>query len=344
MIKNTLEIGQQRILDSLILINRFGWISSVELGKFFWRESSKSIRNVSLCQILNKMETAKLIAIRKLPGKNGKALVLLTAGVRLLAKNQITARNGKDIGKFDEYGNWIAPRNWSHDLLTQRFLIEQIKNGKKVMTERELRQCKIEIDSLITIPIRYPDGIIFHKGNVISIETENSSKTGQKRDAMIKNLIRTHYGKSHSFNGHRPNYVIVIADEKSKIDHKKNIENALKNIIEDDIKFGFCKRKGGTFQGESVNVQQDEICRIIYKLRHLQIDEEGHGELEFEHKSVNFKIYLSKFKKIYTWRVFIENGEDIGREKIWKMIEEDYSGESFIKIKDDIAPVILNNS
>lgn len=334
MVKNTLEIGEQRVQESLVLINRFGWLSSVELGKFFWRKSTKAIRNVSLSQLIKKLEEKNLVALRQLPGKNGKALVLLTAGVRLLNNLNMTASSGKDIGNLDDFGNWIPPRNWAHDLLSQRYLLAHAVCGKEFMTERELRQSLIETNSLFSNSTRYPDGLLFLNDQVFALETENASKTGYKRNAMIDNIVKTYHGKAPSFNGHNPDYVVVLANENSRIDHKKNIINALKNIINDDVEFIFALNSKNEFKIERVLVENDEIKRILHKLRHLQIGEEGDCEMDIDHKRVQFKINLSKFKKIYHWSVLIEG----------KLLENDSSAEAFLKVKEDIAIAILNNS
>lgn len=334
MVKNTLEIGEKRVKESLEFINRFGWLSSVELGKYFWKESTKEIRNISLSQLLKKLVENKLVALRQLPGKNGKAIVLLTAGVRYLKNLNITASNGKDIGSFDDFGNWIPPRNWQHDLISQRFLMAHASIGNKFLTERELRQSKVESNSLISRSVRYPDGLLFLDDDfVLALETENAQKTGYKRNAMVDNIVKTFHGKADSFNGHSPDFVIVLAAENSKIDHKKNIINALKSVINDDVEFYFAT-SSNEFIRERIIVENDEIKRILHKLRHLQLGEEGDCELSVDHNRFDFKIELSKFKKIYTWSVFNSNN----------LLETESSAESFLKVKEDIAVAILNNS
>lgn len=334
MVKNTLEIGEKRVNESLELISRFGWFSSVELGKYFWGKSTKEIRNISLSQLLKKLVENNLVALRQLPGKNGKALVLLTAGVRYLTKMNISATNGKDIGSFDDFGNWNPPRNWQHDLLTQRYLMAHLILGRKFMTELELRKSKVETKSLISRSTRYPDGLIFVKDQIIAVETESASKTGPKRDAMVLNIVNTYHGNATSFNGHTPGHVVVLADEKSHIDHKKNIINALTNVIDEDIKFYFALYSKNKFKDERVSVKYDELKKIVYELRYLQYDQDGEIKYEFDYNQSKFYIELSKYKKINDWKVF--DGD--------KLLQSDSSAESFLKVKEDIAVAILNNS
>ena len=334
MVKNTLEIGEKRVYESLELISRFGWFSSVELGKYFWSKSTKEIRNISLSQLLKKLVEANLIALRQLPGKNGKALVLLTAGVRYLSKMNISATSGKDIGSFDDFRNWNPPRNWEHDLLTQRYLMAHLIRGRKIMTELELRKSKVETKSLISRSTRYPDGLVFIEDQIIAIETENASKTGPKRNAMIENIVITSYGNAPSFNGHTPGHIVVLADERGHIDHKKNIINALKNVIDQDIQFYFALYSKNKIKNERVSVEYDELKKIVYELRYLQYDQDGEIKYELDYNQFRFSIELSKYKKINDWKVF--NGG--------KLLESDSSAESFIKVKEDIAVAILNNS
>ncbi|MHA6915166.1 hypothetical protein ACQUJO_18790 [Ralstonia pseudosolanacearum] len=168
---------QRRLKDArgLFFLHQFAWLRTAELGKLMWPDMASSRQLAD--RLARDWLARRLVIARDLPGSAGRALVLATAGVRLLAEQGIVAASGKDIGKLAEDG-WSPPLTWRHDLLAAGILCELHRQGFSIHPETELRR---HADHGVKIP----DGICVRGQEVLWLEVENARKTGRMDEALV---------------------------------------------------------------------------------------------------------------------------------------------------------------
>lgn len=161
-------------------IARFGWIRSAELSLFMfegkWRRTQTD-------RVVRSWVKRNLVIERILPEGAGRAIVLATAGVRLLAGHGYSAKSGKNEGDMVD-GVWHPPFAWKHHLMAHGVLGHLHARGGEVTTEHEIK------------PIagigKRPDGLMYSESidRYFWLEVEQAKKDGRDMEELAKALYQ----------------------------------------------------------------------------------------------------------------------------------------------------------
>lgn len=124
-------------LKALRFVHKFGWLRISELGVLMKPHTNTSLE--AGARLARSLAERQLVLLRKLPEGAGQALVLASAGARLLAENGVSAVTGKDLGKALN-GTWIPSLSWRHDILAHCVLCDLHRQGYQVIPEAEIRR------------------------------------------------------------------------------------------------------------------------------------------------------------------------------------------------------------
>ena len=168
---NSIEKRRHNDLAGLLFVHHFGWLRAIELGALLLPKNASSAEAAN--RIVRSWEKRRLVIVRELPERAGKAVVLATAGVRFLSENGHKDSSGKDLGSTKN-GEWKPPASWRHDLIAAGVLVELRKRGYSVIPETSLRRNQSDATKL-------PDGLAKAPGTEIWIwiEVEHARKTGR---------------------------------------------------------------------------------------------------------------------------------------------------------------------
>ncbi len=249
---------QRRLKDALGLhfVYQFGWLRTAELGKLLWPESPAGRQAADT--LVRSWIKRQLVIVRELPDGAGRAFVLATAGVRLLAENDIAAGSGKDIGRFTGDG-WLPPASWRHDLIAHGVLCELHRRGYRVYPEMELRRRAEGYPKI-------PDGFAVKDGEGIYLEVENARKSGYEMRKLADALSIVASGQAASISGVKPTTAMVAflpsaIDERGySLSHQTRVRNAIQAVAKNDLSIYWakCKLLGSAGVGQ-VDIQKDLI-------------------------------------------------------------------------------------
>lgn len=226
--------GKKIDLNVLQLINDFGFIRPIELGKFLWPESRFSHKNAS--NQLKKLLKKGLVIERKLPESAGFCYVLNKKGANFLKNHDIFAENGAFWGDV-ENGQWVAPKKWQHALMATGILAHYKMLGYEVFSERMIRKNYKQLD-------KYPDAMIGDKNSNLGyfVEVERARKTGQKMDKLVEYMMKQKRGVFFGFNVIETllafNYA-QLDDSGEQLDHDLRFKNAVARIAPNGQEFRF---------------------------------------------------------------------------------------------------------
>lgn len=223
-------------------LSRFGWLRTAELGKLLWPQSKGARQQAD--RLARRWLERRLVLSRELPDGAGRALVLATAGVRLLAEEDAWATSGKDIGIVTGE-TWRPPQTWRHDLLAAGVLAELHKEGWTVFAEREIRQRQNNLT-------KFPDGLATKGADVAWIEVERATKTGPNGRELVDALCAAGTGEATSVLGHKPTVALVayqpdaIDTRGCAINHRARITTAVANATKTKVKmmWAACELRG----------------------------------------------------------------------------------------------------
>lgn len=266
----TTPLEQRRLNDAngLLFVHQFGWLRTAELGKLLWPDSPASRQAAD--RLVRSWIERQLIIVRELPDGAGRALVLATAGVRLLAENNIAAGSGKDIGRFTS-DSWLPPASWRHDIIAHGVLCELHRRDYRIYPEMELRRHSRN-------HIKIPDGFAIKDNQGIWLEVEHSRKSGKEMRNLAHALSIVASGQATSIAGIKPAIAMVAflpssVDERGHVlSHQTRVRNAIQNIAKSDVSICWakCTLLGSAgvgsvdFQKESISVDRTSaVLRIL---------------------------------------------------------------------------------
>ena len=236
------DIRLSHDLTALRFVHFFGWLRIVELAKLMKPHTSSSLEAGS--RIARSLINRKLVLARRLPEGSGQALVLSTAGVRLLAEYGINATPGKNIGSaVGKY--WIPSATWKHDLISHGLLCELFKQGYEVLPETEIRR-------RAGVVAKLPDGLVRTPSKEwLWLEVEHARKSGTHMHRLTSAIIAVS-SRQIEICGVRPTrcliaYISESFDERGyRLNHRDRITRAIAATTHSDIPiiFAECKRKG----------------------------------------------------------------------------------------------------
>lgn len=261
---------QRRLNDAngLLFVHQFGWLRTAELGKLLWPDSPASRQAAD--RLARSWIERQLIIVRELPDGAGRVLVLATAGVRLLAENNIAAGSGKDIGRFTSDG-WLPPASWRHDLIAHGVLCELHRRGYRIYPEMELRRHAND-------HAKIPDGFAVKDNQGVCLEVEHARKSGKEMRNLAHALSIVASGQATSIAGIKPTIAMVAflpssVDERGHIlSHQTRVRNSIQNIAKSDVSIYWakCTLSGSAgvglvdFQKESISVDRTSaILKIL---------------------------------------------------------------------------------
>ena len=249
---------QRRLHDAngLLFVYQFGWLRTAELGKLLWPHSAASRQAAD--RLARNWIERQLVIVRQLPDGAGRALVLATAGARLLAENNIAAGSGKDIGRFTS-ASWLPPASWRHDLIAHGALCELHRLGYQVYPEMELRRHAGNHPKI-------PDGFAVKGSEGIWLEVEHARKSGKEMHRLADALNIAAGGQAASIAGLKPNAAMVAflpsaVDERGHIlSHQTRVRNAIQAVAKNDLSIYWakCTPIGSAGIGK-VDIQQELI-------------------------------------------------------------------------------------
>ncbi|MBZ0134625.1 MAG: hypothetical protein K8D98_01750 [Rhodanobacter sp.] len=261
------EIHHQNDLDGLRAISVFGWLRASELGCFLYQDNVHARKQGE--RLARSLADRGLILERLLPERAGRALVLATRGVRVLADAGVNARTGKDIGTI-ENGSWRPLATWRHDLLAAQVLVDLFKQGWDVQPEHLLRRTAGQL-------VKLPDGIAFRStpdasssatqndSRVIWLEVEASRKTGPAMRQLADAICTVSAGVCVSVAGHRPTHAVVAytaaaQDERGyKLDHRARVRAAVAAAARGDVRVTWASCSMRNVNVERIEYQEDVI-------------------------------------------------------------------------------------
>lgn len=236
------EIRLRNDLSALKFIYLFGWLRVISLGTLMKPHTATSLEAGS--RLARSLINRQLVLARRLPEGAGQALVLATAGVRLLAEQGIHAVTGKSIGQTVGK-EWIPSTSWKHDALAQSVLCELFKLGYVVIPEAEIRR-------RAGILAKLPDGLARSPdGTWLWLEVENARKSGPHMRRLADAIAAVSEAQIEVC-GVRPSRSLIAywehcQDERGyRVNHRERITKAIAAQARNDIQLTFaeCTRKG----------------------------------------------------------------------------------------------------
>lgn len=227
---NNLEKRRLNHALSLKYIHQFGWLRTVELGKLMWPHLATSRQSAD--RLARNLIESRLVIVRELPERSGRALVLSASGARLLSEEGIIAESGKDIGKQIEQG-WVPNLTWRHDLIAQGVLCELHKDGYEIYPEHEIRKWNLDLGKI-------PDGLAVRDDETFWIEVENARKSGKEMKRLARALCTVATGGVKVGNFIADTALVayvpgVLSEAGHAINHRLRVRNAIATYAREDI-------------------------------------------------------------------------------------------------------------
>lgn len=262
------EESRRNDREGLRFIHNFGWLRTAELGGLMWPKNKSSRQQAD--RLSRRWVARNLVIVRKLPDGAGRALVLSTAGVRVLAEHGIKATSGKDVGQV-RGATWTPPAAWRHDLIACGVLVELHKRGYTIFPEHQIRRLSGRLAKI-------PDGLAVNGPDVFWLEVENARKSGPEMRQLAEALGRVEKGIAEKVLGYAPNKIIVAfapaaKDEREhKLDHLTRVRNAIAKHNRKTVSLVWAKCQISGAVGvksvvfENDNIGADRAAAIALKL------------------------------------------------------------------------------
>lgn len=223
-------IPGEHAAHALYLINNFGWLRAIELGRFIYPKDKHSAKYAQ--KLIRKLISLRFILQRKLPGLAGSAYVTASRGAAWLNEHATCERRYTDNTDWGRTVDavWQPPGSWLHDLYAVGVLSLFHQAGDKVIPEAELRRFN-------PVAEKHPDGLIIESESAVWLEVENSRKSGENLEKTIRALARasrsdsvTTYG-GISISGGMIAIPFESRDERGhKVNHLARIENKIESL------------------------------------------------------------------------------------------------------------------
>lgn len=217
------EQRHQNDLNGLHWVHKFGWLGSHHLGQLLWPGNASARHQAD--RLARSWLRRRLVIARALPERNGRALMLSTAGARLLAAHGIPAACGKDIGETAGSA-WTPPATWRHDQLAAGVLVALYQQGFDVLPEHYLRRTAGSA-------VKLPDGLAVKGDMVVWLETESARKSGPAMRHQAEAICAVAEGSAQRVMGLRPTHAMVAFAEEQRderghaLDHRTRVSRAV---------------------------------------------------------------------------------------------------------------------
>lgn len=309
---NSLNQRLKNDLRGLQIVHAFGWLRAKELGAFLWPQNASSTEAAN--RMIRSWHARKLVILRELPDRSGKAVVLALAGVRLLKSHGIDASTGKDIGSTSTEEGWRPPASWRHDLIATGVLAELHKRGYKAISEQSLRRVPTDSPKL-------PDGLLCSpEGHWIWLEVEHSKKTGKNLSELGKALAFAAAGRIKAVGGQRCTkamfaYADTVDSRGHAINHKARVLKAISEQTRESIEViaAHCELRGAGVEKVTLLIERVERQRVLEVLRVLNAQgwQKNEDEVMYSRYS-KYIAYIWQEEDGYGFQVADEMTEHLG--------------------------------
>jgi len=254
-------------LDGLSWLGRFGWLRTQELGALMWPGARFARQQAD--RLVRSWRVRGLVLERTLPAHAGRAVVLASGGVRLLAEAGVEAVSGKDIGETCG-GQWQPPHTWRHDLIAAGVLADLHARGFDVLPEYFIRRHA-------GLMAKLPDGLAVRGDHVIWLEAESTRKTGPAMRLLAQALSAVAVGEAAPVCGHRPTNAMVafLADARDErghaLGHQTRVRRAVAEAACQDVQIAWarCTLKGSAGVGSVVYEAEAVMADRAAKVRRV---------------------------------------------------------------------------
>lgn len=264
------EIRLQNDLRALRFVHYFGWLRIVDLSKLMKHPNASALE--AGARMARHLIARHLVLARRLPEGAGQALVLATAGVRLLAEYGITATSGKSMGQTVG-GEWLPPLDWKHTALANGVLCELFTRGYRILPEAEIRRNCGEVTKL-------PDGLVQTPDTKqwLWLEVENARKSGPHMRHLANAIVAVTNTQMRLY-GIQPSRCMVAywqgsVDERGyQLHHRSRVSKAVAAVAKQDIPLTFveCTRKGAVgiavLELREMSVEADRATAVLRRLQ-----------------------------------------------------------------------------
>lgn len=237
-----------RITTAIILLARFGWLRSFELGLFLYPKitANEQSRRTIARRVISQLKRQKHVETYRLPS-GGEAIFLSRAGVSL----------AQDLG--EKYTKPFHPRvissSWRHDCYVAQMIFSAAGG---------------ELDNFVTEfqlfngdgpPMGRPDALVFWRDRWLLLETENSRKSGNnlRRQALrVADVVRNgNIYAGREVNGALLTYPVNV----DCVNHRTRLVNSLHDT---DLKNGDYHNL--IFAGFQISNPTHAIARLTLKV------------------------------------------------------------------------------
>ncbi len=260
------DLRLENDLAALRFIHYFGWLRIVDLARLMKHPNASALE--AGARLARQLIARRLVLARRLPEGAGQALVLATAGVRLLAEHDIAGTCGKSIGQTGE-GKWQPPLDWKHAALAHGVLCELFTRGYRILPEAELRRSFGGMSKL-------PDGLVLtpDRKQWLWLEVENARKSGPHMRHLAHAIVavanaQVKVGRIQP-SGCMVAYWHGSVDERGyQLDHRARVSKAVAAVAKQDIPLTFveCMRKGAVgiaqLELQEVSIQADRATAVL---------------------------------------------------------------------------------
>lgn len=286
--------------------------------------SDKATSRQSADRLARSLIEHRLVTVRDLPERSGRALILAAAGVRLLSEEGIVATSGKDIGRHTDQG-WIPHLGWRHDLIAQGVLCELHKRGYEIYSEHQIRSWDLDLGKI-------PDALAVSKAATIWIEVENARKSG-KEMARLANALITVAQQGVKVGDFTANNAMIafapsaLSEAGHSINHEVRVRNAIASRTKDTTTLILAKCQMLNVGVESIKFSslsiENERWRAIYKQLSHQRDWNHNKYSGEQTRSYNgYFMSIHPEKSGFTYLLSHETGEKFGEAKTVSEIKE----------------------
>lgn len=163
--------GEQNRLAILKYLNIFGWLNSKQISELLWKNKKSGLAMAQ--KTIASMLENKLIIKRKLD-TGSEAILLSSKGASLLnSEFNVKAVSGAKL----QLGNAV------HRCASNWYLIQEIHNGNKIISEFEIQSGKVNFKNSYG---KVPDGLVITDFGVIWVEVENAWKNINEREKIVQ--------------------------------------------------------------------------------------------------------------------------------------------------------------
>ncbi len=262
-------------VNGLREIAKFGWIRSAELSLFIFYGKW---RRTQMDRLVRSWVKRNLVIERPLPEGAGRAIVLATAGVRLLAEHGYSEKSGKNEGNMAN-GVWQPPFAWKHHLMAHGVLGHLHVLGYDVTTEHQIKA--------LGEKGKRPDGVLYCQSDKrwSWLEVENAKKDGHHMEELAQAVYKVST-IGQVVDGNACKGAVIAFNPKAKdtrghnLNHEERVRAAISKIAEEPITVTWCQCRMEGLGVAAIELSTEKISPDYGKQVRAALDKWGWREQE----------------------------------------------------------------